>query len=192
MEASQEMIYIVAHKAQIVYALIAIASGSLAAWLAITTRVKAAFASAAHARAAYKTVNTKYNEAIREISGLRRQLANLIEENEALSGRHTHKGHGDDDWESAQSMFDKAAEEFAKSEEANAVAVGVAQAPKVPKRDGLIEAANREAASLEITQALQLLDPEEHGKNKHGQFTFRPKPRQEGYRADNTRDSKDA
>ena len=48
------------YRGQIIYAIIAIATGGLAAWLAVTARVKIAFSSAAHAREAYKMVNEKY------------------------------------------------------------------------------------------------------------------------------------
>jgi hypothetical protein len=179
---------------QIIYGLIAIVAGGLAAWIAVTARVKAALSSAAHARTAYKMVNDKYNEAVRDIATLRRQLAQVTAENDRLTGKHTELN-DDSDWEKRQAEFDMAAAEFDKSEQANAVAVAVKPSTKQIREEQKSQArvfASQRAAS-EISQALVDFEgqaDQEESKTKHGHFSFRPKPPKEGYR-DNTRSSKD-
>ncbi len=96
-------------KIQLINALIAVVAGALAAWLAVTARVKAAIISESHAKAAAKTANEKLKEVTLEVATLRRQLAKLIEENAALSGKPV-SDEEDAAWEASQSFLERAAE----------------------------------------------------------------------------------
>jgi len=81
--------------------------------LSVTARVKAALVSAHHARAAMLLANDQLKDANRDIVSLRRQLAQVIAENERLHGQLFLADRKDgSEWEESQSLLDSAAEKL--------------------------------------------------------------------------------
>jgi hypothetical protein len=99
------------NKVEIINLGIAIVCAVGAGWLSVTARVKAILISASHARAAMLAANEQLRDAQRDIVSLRRQLAQVIAENEELSGRlFLAPSKDNSEWEKSQSLLENAAE----------------------------------------------------------------------------------
>jgi predicted nucleic acid-binding Zn-ribbon protein len=143
---------------EIIPIVIAVVCAFSAAYLALMGRIQTALAREKHAVVAMKDATEKLLEANKDIVALRRQIAQLMAENEELSGRLLLAEKPiDEDWEATQSLLESAAKKLDASIPASAP---VAKA--VPKE------------SKELKDLAAMMDPD--APTEFGKLIFRRGP----------------